>query len=141
MVNLLGPCNDALELLEKMYPVEMKDEFYYEHNLKKCGEGPGGQFNGPSLKSILEDKALASMESTLPNYETALTFTNYLRSIRDLHSLCVEKDLDPKYEDIIKNFSDQFYNLFICYNLSMTLKVHVYQGRRKQLKIGWASTK
>ena len=55
-VNILGPPNDVLELLEEMYPVEMKEEFYVRHNLKKFGEAQGGKFNGPSIKYILREK-------------------------------------------------------------------------------------
>ena len=32
-VNILGPPNDVLELLEENYPVEMTEEFYMRHNL------------------------------------------------------------------------------------------------------------
>ena len=65
---MLGPVNDALEILEKMYPVEMIDEFYQKHNLKKSGEGPGGKFNGPSIKYILQDKVLNDLETKLLTY-------------------------------------------------------------------------
>ena len=37
-INILGPPNDVLELLEELYPVEMKKEFYLRHNLKRVGK-------------------------------------------------------------------------------------------------------
>ena len=61
-INYLGPVNDALELLEKMYPIEMKEEFYIKHNMKKSGQGPGGKFNGPSIKYFLKEKVLLDLE-------------------------------------------------------------------------------
>ena len=56
-VNLLGCGNDVLECLEKFFPLEIQ-KFYKEHNLKKSGEGPGGKFNGPSIKFILREENL-----------------------------------------------------------------------------------
>ena len=49
--NLLGPVNDALEKLEEEFVIEM-NEFYLKHCLNKAGQGPGGKFNGPSLKTV-----------------------------------------------------------------------------------------
>ena len=39
--------------LEKMYQVEMLEEFIPRLHLNKSVKGPGGKFNGPSLKTIL----------------------------------------------------------------------------------------
>ena len=52
--HLLGPCNDALEKLEVKFPLEMKS-FYVFHCLNKTGEGLGGKFNGPSIKTVLKN--------------------------------------------------------------------------------------
>ena len=60
-----------LELLEELYPVEMKEEFYLRHNLKKSGEGPGGKFNEPSIKYVLREEVLKDLESTLPTFSIA----------------------------------------------------------------------
>ena len=67
-INILGPPNDVIDLLEDLYPVEMKEEFYMRHNLKKSGEGPGGKFAGPSIKYILREEVLKDLESTLPTF-------------------------------------------------------------------------
>ena len=125
-INILGPPNDVLELLEELYPVEMKDEFYVRHNLRKSGEGPGGKFNGPSIKYILREEVLKDLESTLPTFSITEQFSNYLRSIRDLHRVCTAKKLNLKEaKKVINNFSDQFYNLYMEFDLSMTLKTHI----------------
>ena len=47
-----------------------------------------------SLIYILDEKILEDFESTLPNYEIALDFTNYIRSIRDIHQVCLAKEVD-----------------------------------------------
>jgi hypothetical protein len=54
-VNLPGPVNDALEKMENIFPQEMQ-VFYKRHCLNKSGQGPGGQFNGPSIKDIIKKK-------------------------------------------------------------------------------------
>ena len=35
------------------------------------------------------------------------------------------KNLDPNYSEIIQDFSQKFYSMFMEYGLSMTLKIHV----------------
>ena len=47
---ILGPGNDCLTQLEGYFPQEM-EAFYSEHHIKS--NGPGGQFNGPTIKKIL----------------------------------------------------------------------------------------
>ena len=103
----------------------MKEMFYERHNLKKRGEGPGGQFNGPSIKYILQEHILKDLESTLPSTSGALEYTDYLRSIREVHSMCTAKNLDPNYKSIIETFSNNFHELFLEDKLNMTLKIHV----------------
>ena len=104
----------------------MNDEFYRKHNLKKSGEGPGGKFNGPSIKYILKDKVLNDLESKLPTHSIALEFTKYFKCIRELHLACTAKTLNlSETKRVIDNYTNQFYHLFMEYNLSMTLKVHI----------------
>ena len=42
--NLLGPENNAIELIESKWTHEMKTT-YKKNNLKKSGDSPGGKFN------------------------------------------------------------------------------------------------
>ena len=76
--------------------VEMVDEFYKKHNLKKSGEGPGGKFNGPSIKYFLQERVLNDLETKLPTYSIAVDFTTYFRSIRDLHKACTAQTLENR---------------------------------------------
>ena len=104
----------------------MKDEFYKRHCLSKTREGPGGKFNGVSIKYILDEKILEDLEATLPTYEVAVDFTNYLRSIRDIHQVCLAKEVDlDKSKEVLEDVSSKFYHLFMEHNLNMTLKVHI----------------
>ena len=58
-------------------------EFYKKHCLSKSGEGPGGKFNGPSIKYILREDNLFDLENRLENnLEEAVQFTNYFWAIR-----------------------------------------------------------
>ena len=48
------------------------------------------------------------------------------KTIRDLHKTCTAKILDTtETQRVIDSFTNQFYHLFMEYNLSMTLKVHI----------------
>ena len=52
--------------------------------------------------------------------------TTYFRFIRDLHKSCTAQTLDTsETQRVIDNFTNQFYHLFMEYELSMTLKVHI----------------
>ena len=81
----------------------MKSEFYPRHNLKKSGKGPGGQFNGPSIKHILREENLVDLETILPSFELTTHFTDYLRSIRELHKMCIAPVLED-YNAVVDNF-------------------------------------
>ena len=123
-INLLGPCNDILEKMENLWPVEMKEEFYAKHHLSKSGGGPGGQFDGPSIKHILKEESLIDLEIILPSIEQTLHFTNYLRSIRKLHMMCIAPKLE-NYSEVIDEYTSKFFYLYEHFGLNMTLKVHV----------------
>ena len=72
VTNLLGPCNDALEKLEVKFPLEMKS-FYVFHCLNKTGEGLGGKFNGPSIKTVLT--SLDDLEKQFPELASPFYLT------------------------------------------------------------------
>ena len=79
--------------------------------MKKSGEGPGGNFNGPSIRFILKEENLIDLETILPNFEDTLHFTDFLRSIRELHNMVMAKNLE-NYKDIIENFKTKFFYLY-----------------------------
>ena len=99
-INLLGAGNDACDCLEKHFPVEMS-EFYEKNHLKKSGQGPGGKFNGPSIKFIIQEDSISQLEELLPIEASA--FFSYMRSIRELHYLCTQNELGD-YQLILHDF-------------------------------------
>ena len=111
--NLLGPCNDALEILEEEFKIEMKF-FYAKHCLNKTGESAGGKFNGPSIKTVL--KNLDDLAEELP--ESASSFIDYFESINSLHKMCTEETLNENFKEIIKNFTEAFEVVHQLFNLS-----------------------
>ena len=119
--NLLGAGNDACECLEKHFPAEMMTFYAYNH-LKKSGQGPGGKFNGPSIKHILREDILSQLENLLP--VNASSFISYLRSLRNLHELCVAENLGD-YETILFDFKTNFDFLYEEFKLPMTLRIHL----------------
>ena len=121
-VNFLGPINDCIEKMESLYTEEM-NTFMKKHSISKSGTGPGGQLNGPSIKIILRETSLIELESMLP--EEAEHFVSYMRSIRELHRICLAEDLDQDFPSIIQNVQENFDYLFQNFSLNMTLKVHV----------------
>ena len=118
--NLLGPVNDALEKLEKHFEEQM-EVFYKVHCLNKTGQGPGGKFNGPSIKEILRN--LSELEDKLPS--EAFPFIEYLQSIKEVHKMCIADVFDENYEILINEFKCKFYKLYEAFKLPMTLKIHV----------------
>ena len=117
----LGAGKDACDCLEKHFQSEML-KFYSENHLKKSGQGPGGKFNVPSIKYILQEEVLCNLENSLP--VTASCFINYLRSLRNLHKLCVAETLGD-FQSVIFDFKTNFDFLYEEFNLPMTLKIHV----------------
>ena len=63
------------------------------------------------------------LEGFLPEGSTA--FITYLRSLREVHSLCVATELDPNYKHILDEFEVNFRHLYEEEGLNMPLKVHV----------------
>ena len=121
MPYLLGVSNGACDCHEKHFGSEMI-QFYSENHLKKSGQGPGGKFNGPSIKYILQEEVLVSLENNL--LVSASSFINYLRSLRNLHQLCVAETLGD-FQSVLFDFQTNFEFLYEEFNLPMTLKIHV----------------
>ena len=65
---------------------------------------------------------MCNLENSLP--VTASCFINYLRSLRNLHQLCVAETLGD-FQSIIFDFKTNFDFLYEEFNLPMTLKIHV----------------
>ena len=118
--NLLGPGNDVLEKMEEVYDEQM-ELFYKVHCLKKTGEGAGGKFNGPSIKTVF--KNLKDLEDMLPM--EGFDFVEYLQCLKEVHNMCIAETFDENYQVLIDKFKCKFDTLYDKYKLNMPLKVHV----------------
>ena len=56
----LGPFNHAWTCLTTLTDLR---PFEIEHHMKSSGQGPGGDFNGPTIKNILKDKNLTNLSN------------------------------------------------------------------------------
>ena len=119
--NLLGPMNDAVSKLESYYPCEMEN-FFKNLSLKRSRQGPGSQFNGPTLKTILQEDSLKMLYSILPVNGYALI--SYFRSLKEVHRICLAQEIDPEYRKIITDFENIFNLMYDTSQLNMTLKIH-----------------
>ena len=53
-------------------------------------------------------------------------FCSYLRSIRELHIICIESNfVEADAELALFNFEQNFLNLYEIFGLNMTLKIHI----------------
>ena len=69
---------------------------------------------------------MIDLEATLPTFTVARDFTEYFRTIREVHKVCTSKVLDKmEAKQVVKNYENSFYHLYMEYNLSMTLKCHI----------------
>ena len=66
------------------------DGFYKNHNFKKSGDGPGGKFNGPKCKTIINEDSLNELENLLRADSAPLIA--FIMSIREIHRVCVTSD-------------------------------------------------
>ena len=118
--NLLGPVNDVLSTMEVIYEEHM-ELFYRVHFLNKNGEAAGGKFNGPSIKTALNNlDKLEEMIST-----EGFPFIENLQSIKEVHKLCISDKFDENYQVLIDEFKSKFDILYDKFKINMTLKIHV----------------
>ena len=52
-------------------------------------------------------------------------FISYLKSIKEVHRICLGNEVDPEYRKILNNFENCFNCVFDLFQLNMTLKIHV----------------
>ena len=64
------------------------EDFLKNLSLKRSGQGSGSQFNGPYLKTILEEDSLEMLYSILPvNGHAFISYFKSLGGTKDLSSL------------------------------------------------------
>ena len=123
---ILGPGNDVLTNLEKRFPQEMA-AYYTQFHIK--GSGPGGSFNGPTIKAILENRQgrLEKLSEIVLKYGIKYTlFIEHLENLARLNNAVNMRVLDkPLIAKIIENLRNVFQQLQFEFDLSMSLKIHV----------------
>ena len=120
-VILLGPIQDMFNALKVLYPGIMTAFF------RRCGIGRrrsmvAGNFTGVELKMLLREKSLADLAQII---EHGVEVTQYLRSGRELHKMCVKKDYSPDHQDYIDDFETNFKVMRELKMVSFTTKVHI----------------
>ena len=79
-----------------------------KHNLKKGGDSVGGKFIGPKVKFIIHEDRLVELEQLLPI--DASPFISYLRSIRELHIICITSEFtEAGWKMALFNFEQNFF--------------------------------
>ena len=123
--NVLGPPNDLFDLMEKVFTKEKVTDFYKRNNEKRSGEAAGGKFEGNSIKNLWSEKALEDLTQNFP--ADIEPFVEFLRSIREVHNVCMKEELDLSvvYKEAIEKFEINRKFLYEVFGLNQTLKMHV----------------
>ena len=108
-------------LLKKLYPGTMV-EFHTSCGIGKRRSMIGGNFTGVELKILIKEKNLANLAKVVPN---GLEITQYLRSLRELHKMCVKKEFSEDYQAYIDTFHERFKVMRELKLASFTTKSHI----------------
>ena len=123
---ILGPGNDTMRKLEEFFPQEI-EQFYTRHHIK--GSGPGGQFNGPTIKKIFENHngKLDQLHDIVSKHgEEYELFIKHLANLGALNNAVNKKTLDKELVgEILADLGRIFQELQEKFNVSMPLKMHV----------------
>ena len=124
---ILGPVNDTMKKLEQLFPVEMEQ---YKKSRHIKGSGPGGDYNGPTLKSIMANTngKLDDIENIVAEKATGgeHRFVEHLKNLNELNKAVNQKVLDlPNVKDIVAKLGENFAHMQKEFNLSQTLKMHI----------------
>ena len=72
---------------------------------------------------MIKEITLEELEAVLPK---EVIFCSYLRSIRELHMICIKSNFEEADAELaLFNFEQNFLNLYEIFGLNMTLKIHI----------------
>ena len=117
----IGAANDCLELLEDLFPEQMK-VFYEDYRFEK-GDSAGKKFVGVTLSEIMKEDKLATLSLLLgPPGAVAI---DYLSALRDLLAECNKEEVSAEEVYMAKadSFRMAFEAMHEAYGLSETIKV------------------
>ena len=127
-VVLLGPPNDLLKRLKKLFPLKMI-QFYRRYKIKPHGRG--GSFHGPDIRKIMSEKVLLTLVNILDDPSVSDPVVRYLRSIKKTYKLCMARLLDKEnYPRILKEFEESFLALYHhpIIAINETPKIHLIRS-------------
>ena len=76
------------------------------------------------VKFIIHEDRLVELEQILP--VGASPFISYLRSIRELHIICITSEFtEAAWKMALFDFEQNFFFLYEVHRLNMTLKIHI----------------
>ena len=94
-LGILDIVNDTMKKLEQLFPVEMEQ---YKKSRHIKGSGPGGDYNGPTLKSIMANTngKLDDIENIIAEKATGgeHRFVEHLKNLNELNKAVNQKVLD-----------------------------------------------
>ena len=117
----IGAANDCLELLEDLFPEQMK-VFYEDYRFEK-GDSAGKKFVGVTLSEIMKEDKLATLSLLLgPPGAVAI---DYLSALRELLAECNKEEVSAEevYMGKADSFRMAFEAMHEAYGLSETIKV------------------
>jgi hypothetical protein len=124
---VLGPGNDALELIGEHVDAVPFKEFKNKYHIR--GGGPGGDLNGPTLKKLMKNKdgSLDELEELVRKENKDLTLViNHLKNLNRLNGCVNLKKLDlDECEQAIFTLKTNFQEMQEIFNVSETLKMHI----------------
>ena len=120
-VILLGPVQDIITTLKKLYP-DLMTAFFLRCGIGKRRSQIAGNFTGGELKMILRERNLAHLAQIIDH---GVEVTQCLRSLRELHKMCVKKDYSPDHQDYIDDYARKFKVMRSLKLMSFTTKSHI----------------
>ena len=118
---LLGPVMDVFSSLKKDFPGVMT-EFYGRCGIGRRRRMIAGNFTGVELKMLIKQKSLDDLANIVPNGHL---ISQYLRSLRELHKMCVKKTFTSDYQTYIDSYINSFKVVRDMGLVNFTTKVHI----------------
>ena len=117
----IGAANDCLEIMEDLFPREMKQ--FYEDNKFEKGDSAGKKFLGVTLSEIMSEEKLAILSLMLDR--PGDVFIDYLAALRELLVECNKEEVSEEeiYMGKVESYRQAFEAMHSAYGLSETIKV------------------
>ena len=117
----IGVANDCLEILEEIFPDQMKD--FYEDNKFAKGDSAGKKFLGVTLTEIMSEEKLTILSLMLG--PPGDLFVEYLAALRELLVECNKEEVSEEeiYMGKVESYRQEFEAMHNAHVHSETFKV------------------